>query len=297
LSETINASDAAIERVLHPTDFSEASLTAFYHALKAALLTKSKLTLLNVSDDGGPAWADFPGIRETLERWRLLPPNSPRAAVRQLGVRAEKIVAKMRDPVKAVVGFLEKEPVDLIVLATSNREGRALWLGSSVSEPIARTAWQTTLFIPANSKGFVSPADGSVHLKRVLIPIAKSPRAQPAVEAAVRLVNRLNCPSGVFTLMHAGGADSMPAVRCPEVDGWTWEKQLASGDVIQSIIKAAKDLEADLIVMSTDGRNEFLDALRGSHSERVLRHGVAPLLTVPVGELAATDPHIEADDD
>jgi nucleotide-binding universal stress UspA family protein len=183
------------------------------------------------------------------------------------------------------------------VLATSNREGRALWLGSSVSEPIARTAWQTTLFIPANSKGFVSPADGSVHLKRVLIPIAKSPRAQPAVEAAVRLVNRLNCPSGVFTLMHAGGADSMPAVRCPEVDGWTWEKQLASGDVIQSIIKAAKDLEADLIVMSTDGRNEFLDALRGSHSERVLRHGVAPLLTVPVGELAATDPHIEADDD
>jgi hypothetical protein len=32
--------------------------------------------------------------------------------------------------------------------------------------------------------------------------------------------------------------------------------------------------------MSTDGRNEFLDSLRGSHCERVLSHAVAPLLTV-----------------
>ena len=89
----------------------------------------------------------------------------------------------------------------------------------------------------------------------------------------------------------------MPAVRCPEVNGWTWEKRLESGDVIQAIVKATKDLDADVVVMSTDGRNEFLDALRGSHSERVLRHGVAPLLTVPVGELAASDPHQYSDDD
>jgi hypothetical protein len=91
--------------------------------------------------------------------------------------------------------------------------------------------------------------------------------------------------------MHVGGSDTMPAVRCPEVPGWKWAKDLRTGDVIQSIVGAAKDLNADLIVMSTDGRNEFLDSLRGSHSERVLRHGAAPLLTVPVGALAANDPH------
>ena len=56
---------------------------------------------------------------------------------------------------------------------------------------------------------------------------------------------------------------------------------------------AAKSRDANLIVMSSDSRNQFLDALRGSHSERVPRYGVAPLLTVPVGELAATDPHLE----
>jgi nucleotide-binding universal stress UspA family protein len=33
--------------------------------------------------------------------------------------------------------------------------------------------------------------------------------------------------------------------------------------------------------MSTDGRSGFLDALRGSHSERVLRHAPCPLLAIP----------------
>jgi nucleotide-binding universal stress UspA family protein len=285
--------DETIDSVLHPTDFSEASLTAFYHALKAALLTKSRLTLLNVSNDGAPAWSAFPGIRETLERWQLLPPNSPKSAVGELGVRAEKVVKKLDDPIKAVLGYLEQNPVDLIVLAASNREGRARWLGTSFSEPIARKAWQSTLFIPANSNGFISAEDGSVHLERVLIPISQTPRAQPAVDAASRLVGRLSCPAGTFTLMHVGTTQTMPAIRCPEVPGWSWEKRLESGDVIESIVKAAKDLPADVIVMATDGRNEFLDALRGSHSERVLRHTSAPLLTVPVGELAATDPHAE----
>ena len=291
MSQTIETAEPTIESVLHPTDFSEASLVAFYHALKTALLTKSHFTLFNVSPQGEPEWASFPGVRETLERWELIPKNSPRSAVGELGINVRKIVAEMNDPVKAVLGYLERHGVDLIVLSTRQRDGGVRWLGKSVSEPIARTAWQMTLFIPGGAKGFVSADDGSVNLHNVLIPVASSPRPEAAVAAAARLVQRLNCPEGTFTLMHVGGSDTMPAVRCPEVPGWKWAKDLRTGDVIQSIVGAAKDLNADLIVMSTDGRNEFLDSLRGSHSERVLRHGAAPLLTVPVGALAANDPH------
>ncbi|MBK6724494.1 MAG: universal stress protein [Acidobacteria bacterium] len=59
------------------------------------------------------------------------------------------------------------------------------------------------------------------------------------------------------------------------------------GDVIQSIIDAAKETSADLIVMTTDGHNGFLDGLRGSHSERVLRLAGVPLMTLPAGALAS----------
>jgi nucleotide-binding universal stress UspA family protein len=78
----------------------------------------------------------------------------------------------------------------------------------------------------------------------------------------------------------------MPAVRFPEVPGWEWKKELREGEVIQSIVDTANERGADLIVMATDGRNGFLDGLRGSHSERVLRLTSAPLLTVPAGSLA-----------
>jgi nucleotide-binding universal stress UspA family protein len=75
----------------------------------------------------------------------------------------------------------------------------------------------------------------------------------------------------------------MPAVNTPDVPGWEWNKDARSGDVIQTIIDESKETNSDLIIVVTDGRNGFLDGLRGSHSERVLRQAGVPLLTVPVG--------------
>jgi len=275
--------DAIIESILHPTDFSEGSKVAFHHALKASLLAKSRLTLLNVTLDGTAEWSEFPGVRETLERWGLLPKGSPTSAVEELGIDVSKVLTQESDPAEAVLRYLKKHPADFIVLATNQHDGRARWLGKSVAEPVARKAWEMTLFIPGDSDGFVDARDGSVHVRKILIPLARSPRPQPAIEGAARLVEKFKCSEGTFVLMHVGDSSTMPTLRLPEVAGWEWQKELRTGDVIQSIVDTAKEHEADLIVMSTDGRNGFLDGLRGSHSERVLRHGAAPLLTIPVG--------------
>jgi nucleotide-binding universal stress UspA family protein len=283
---TRDAELSIIESILHPTDFSEGSRTAFYHALKAALLAKSALTLLHVSPGADAEWGDFPGVRETLVRWRLLPPDSPRAAVAQLGVNVRKVLTQQDDPVTAVLHYEEEHPADLIVLATHQREGRARWLASSAAEPIARHAAQMTLFIPGDAAGFISPEDGTASLQRILIPVAAVPRAQPALDAAARLAAQLRAPHGVFTLLHVGAKGEMPALDCPVLPGWEWQRVTQSGDVIPIILDTAAQTNADLIVMATDGRNGFLDALRGSHSERVLRHVRVPLLTLPVGSLA-----------
>src|SRR6185369_2683176 len=272
-----------IQSVLHPTDFSEGSLVAFHHALKAAMLSRSKLTLLHVSTDGTSQWSQFPGVRETLERWGALPKGSPKAAVAQLGINVGKIMAKKDEPVDAVVNYLEQNPTDLIVLSTSKRDGRIPWLGKSVAEPVTRKAGEMTLLIPGDDEGFVSPKDGSINLNRILIPIARTPRPEPALNAAARLVQKWNCSAGTFVLLHVGTSNTMPAVRTPEVPGWTWEKELRTGEVIEGIVKSAKEKKVDLIALATDGRNGFLDALRGSHSERIWRYGVAPLLTIPIG--------------
>jgi nucleotide-binding universal stress UspA family protein len=281
-----SAPEPIIQSILHPTDFSEGSRVAFNHALKASLLTKSKLTLMHVSSAAESDWADFPGVRETLERWGLLQPGSPRSAVPQLGIDVRKIVAPHSDPVEAVLNYLDGHAVELIVLAAHQHEGRARWLRQSRAEPIAREAGQMTLFIPGDSPGFVSAQDGSVSLQNILIPVTATPRPQPAIEAAVRLVRRLGCPRGTFTILHVGEKGAMPSLRFPELAGWEWRTVTQSGDVIEGIVGAAPEARADLIVMTTDGRDGFLDGLRGSHSERVLRQVPVPLLTVPAGSLA-----------
>ena len=270
-----------IANIFHPTDFSEASRTAFHHALRAALIAKAGFTMLHVASGDEREVIDFPGVRETLERWGVLPKDSPRSAVPQLGIGVKKIVASPTEPVAAVLRYLHEHPADLIVLATHQHDGRVAWLSHSMSSPIAFRSGEMTLLIPESAAGFVSAEDGSVSLKNVLIPVAESPAPQSAVEAAARLVSRLNCAGGTFTLLHVGKADSMPQVQTPEVPGWEWKTATRSGDVIQGIVDAAHEMDADLVVMSTDGRSGFLEALRGSHTERVLQQVHAPLLAVP----------------
>jgi nucleotide-binding universal stress UspA family protein len=271
-----------IDSILHPSDFSAASEVAFAHAIKAALIAKSQLTMMHVSPSMTAEWTDFPGVRDMLARWGLMPPDSLRSAVSALGIDVRKVIAYGDDPVKSVLAFLEQHPADLIVLATHQHEGRSHWLRRSVAEPVARQAGQMTLFIPHGVDGFVSRQDGSVSLQNILIPITPIPRAQPAIAAAVRLVHRLQCPVGTFTTLFVGAPGSAPAVRCPTVPGWQWNGIVRSGDVIDAIVQTASDMATNLIVMSTDGRHGFLDALRGSHSERVLRRTPCPLLAIPV---------------
>ena len=270
-----------LQHVFHPTDFSSDSDVAFAHALKAALVAKATLTMLHVSTDREQSWTEFPGVRQTLERWGLLQKNSPRSAVPELGINVRKIITSDKDPVKSVLGFLEQHSTDLIVLATHQDKGRGLWQEKSVAQPVARKSRQMTLFVPAGVTGFVSFQDGAVSLKNIVIPVAAVPNAQPAIQAAVRIAQQLNCPTGRFTILHVGDDTTMPEVNCPELPGWEWTKLSQKGDIIEVILQTARATEADLIVMSTEGHNGFLDALRGSHSEQVLRQCACPLLAIP----------------
>ncbi|HEX4590543.1 MAG TPA: universal stress protein [Gemmataceae bacterium] len=277
-----------ISNILHPSDFSDASQVAFAHALKAALISKSILTLVHVAQPSETAeWGDFPGVRETLERWGLLPPGSRKSAVPKLGIDVKKYVGHDTDPVRSVMHYLDGHPTDVIVLATSQHEGRMRWLRKSVAEPIARKSGQMTLFVPAGVPGFISFQDGSVSLKNILIPVADAPEPQPAVTAAARIVRQLGCPAGTFTLLHVGGPGPIDKLYRPDVPGWTWQTKTPSGEVTSRILEAADEIDADLIVMSTAGRHGFLDALRGSHSEQVLHRAACPLLAVPEHSLAA----------
>ena len=274
-----------LESIFHPSDFSEASEIAFVHALKIALMAGAKLTMLHVEASPGAEWQDFPGVRDTLERWKLIPKDSGKSAVGQLGIKVAKVLRLSKDPVKSCLGFLKESPADLIVLAVRREEGRMRWLGKSVGKPIARMAGQMTLLIPHGVEGFVSRQDGSISLRNILIPVTSKPRPQPSVESAARLIRNLQLPAGIVTLLHVGPTAEMPSLKLPEDTDWTWKRVTKVGEATDIILQTATELHTNLIIMTTDGPEGFLDALRGTTSERVLRKARCPVANLPVGSM------------
>lgn len=268
-----------------PSDFSEGSEIAFVHAMKLALASKALLTVLHVQPGSTANWEDFPGVRETLERWNLIPKGSDKSAVAKLDIEVRKIIAKNEDPVKECLSYLQVNAADLIVLSVHPRDGLMRWIGKSVGAPIANASKQMTLFIPTGVKGFVSREDGTVTLRNILIPIADKPDPQPAVEAVARLIESLGISSGTVTLLQVSpSADTKPVI-VPNESGWTWTELVLEGDPASMILQAADQVSADLIVMTTDGPDGFLDGLRGSTSERVLSKAKCPVGNLPVGSL------------
>ena len=274
-----------LESIFHPSDFSAASEVAFVHALKIALAARTKLTMLHVDPSRSAEWQDFPGVRETLERWGLIPKGSPKTEVGKLGIKVAKVLRLSKNPVKACLVFLDENPADLIVLAVHQDEGRMHWLRKSVGKPIARRAGQMTLFTPHGVEGFVSRKDGSISLRNILIPVTIKPRPQPSVEATARLIRNLRLPAGAVTLLHVGSAAEMPSVQLPKDTDWTWKRVAKAGEPTDTILRTATELPADLIVMTTDGPDGFLDALRGTTSEGVLRKARCPVANLPAGSM------------
>jgi nucleotide-binding universal stress UspA family protein len=268
--------------ILHPTDFSEASRVAFAHALAIALAQKAKLTLINASQDAPTVedWRRFPSVRGTLEDWGLLEAGSSRSDVfDKLAIRVKKVTVD-DSPVDAITDYLREHPSDLMVLATQQRSGLPRVLRDSVSGNVAHRSGIDALFVPEGSRGFVSPDDGSLSLKRILVPVDVSPDPAPTLEAAAWAAHWLGDAPVQVQLLHVG--DAMPEVDLSNLSEVQVENVLRQGDPVDEILAAASEWDADMVMMSTDGRDGLLDIFRGSHAERVVRGAPCPVAAISV---------------
>lgn len=266
--------------VFHPTDFSRASEVAFAHALKLALDAKAELRIMHI-DRAKPQWSEFPQVRETLAHWGVLPPGSAKTAVGRLGLQVEKVQYRGGNPVAPILRYLDRKPADLVVLATHQRRGVARWLHDAIAEPIARQSGVMTLFVPPSSTGFVSLEDGRVRLRQIVMPVSHVPHPQSVVHAVCGLSQLVQAPNVSCVVLHVGTSDGMPTLALPREIGCSWTETVQQGDTVARILEHANERSADLIAMATHGHKGFLDALRGSTTERVVREARCPVLTMP----------------
>jgi nucleotide-binding universal stress UspA family protein len=86
----------------------------------------------------------------------------------------------------------------------------------------------------------------------------------------------------------AEGADSMMQKFCrSHLDEYTnYESCLATGVPYEEILKKAKEVDASLIVMGTQGRTGLDHLLFGSTAESVFRRATCPVMTVRLPDAA-----------
>ncbi len=271
-----------VHSVVLLTDFSEASESAFAHALAIALVRRADLTLLHAGSGAtGEDWQRFPAVRRTLERWGLLEAGSDRSEVFQkFAVRVKKVGLGTSRPVAAVLDYLEGEPSELIVATYDSQRGLTGVERDATAEDVARRSGAMTLFVPTGARGFVSVADGSLSLRRILVPIAEDPAPALGVETSLRIARALADPPVDLTLVHIGDGDA-PVVALPTDEDFRFRQIQRGGDVVEGIHAAAAETEADLISMVTNGRSSLGEIARGSHTERVVRAAKVPVLSLP----------------
>lgn len=271
----------SVGNIIHPTDFSRGSDVAFAHALKLTLGTKGQLEILHVDRQKTRAkWDNYPSVRNTLEKWEVIPPDSSRGEVGKLGVNISKSAAKGVETATAVLDHVEARDADLIVMATHRREGVDRWLHQSLAERVSNHTDAASLFVPYGVNGFVDMETGAVSLKRVLIPVDAHPDPQPVVEAVSQLVEAICIDRVEIHFLHIGDPAQMPSPSLPGNEKCRWQWETRAGNVVDTICDFAAEIDADLIAMTTNGHDGFLDAVRGSTTERVLQNCKCPVLSM-----------------
>ena len=270
---------SAMISIFHPTDFSPESEVAFAHALKLAVITNSALRIMHVEPQVSDVdWQSFPSVRATLARWGV---QTSKSSGEDGGLHINKILTYREDPAASILQELRSNPADLIVLATHQHDTLDRLLGNTVAEPIARQSHARALFIPAGIPGFVELETGTVRLQQILIPVDHHPSPQSAVDAAAALALALGETHLTFRLLHVGDQQNMPPVKVPAQPGWIWEKIAREGDVVEQILTAVSEYSTDLLVMSSQGQQGFLDTLLGSTTQQVLGRARCPVFAIP----------------
>lgn len=269
-------------QVLLATDLREDAPVAYAHALRIAAGARGDLAVLHIHPHGAVSdWGHVPRATQLLTDWGMLPAEATAADFAALGIGLTLEGVPGVDPTLGIVDEVRTTQPDLLVMQAHLRldaVDRFLW--PSVSENVARRIHTPTLILPPDCRPFVSMETGDMRLHHVMV-AAGDVGDQGVIDAAARFLRSVGVDRCRGTLLHLGEREDLARLSLDQ-PGWFWDTDVQDGPVIDAIVQAVADRKPDLLVVGTRGRDSVVDALLGSHAERIL-HGVdIPVLVVPL---------------
>jgi nucleotide-binding universal stress UspA family protein len=300
-----------IERILCPVDFSETSRAAVRYAIALAKCYGAEIRALHVVDvalAAGSAEVSWGYIRTARAEMRLELGNELREFI------AEAEAAGVPTKIDVQEGFAVEQIIldqaaaaraDVIVMGTRGLSGIKRLVVGSTAEKVLRAATCPVITVPPHAGR--TPQSHRTPFARILCPVNFSDPSLSALELALSLAQEVN---GRLTLLHALdqvlaapmvgriGLDEEMGHQFLELarearhrlrrlipdDAWAWcnpEETIVVADApVRAILKAARDMSAELVVMSLRPRGGIDRILFGSTTQAVVRDATCPVLTV-----------------
>jgi nucleotide-binding universal stress UspA family protein len=282
---------SALQSILLATDFRPASREAAQAAARLGSAFGSRLSLLHVLEPL-PSWPDAPRVfqDQAAEMLRQLAADlaaqnvAVAAPYTEVGSAGDAIVRKAQDI-----------DVDLIVMGAGEQSRFDRFSVGPVAEEVLELAPQPVLA--------VRPGGPDARFKKILCPVDQSAASRQGLQNASRLARVFGGHLVVLTVVptvswvSAVAATGQLAGAVAEYEGkWRSEfeqflggvsfaevnvqREVRHGTPDEQIIAAAREHQADLIVMGATGRTGLARVLLGSVTRRVLQQLPCSLLVV-----------------
>lgn len=266
-----------LDKLLVCTDCSEASRGAINGALALSGWCGSKIYFLAVLEFYPELEIRAPDIvaqREIEVRKHL---EACQAEAEKLGIPVETLVRRSESTYVTIIEEAERLKPDIIIMG---RHGRSRFFRLLMGNVVARVIG----YSPFNV--LVLPREVPLKFKRILIASDGSPYSYAAWEEAVYITKRLGSElMAISVARDEGKVEIAQAIvqklkREAALQNITIQTMVYQGWPYLSIIDAAKENEADLIVIGALGMTELSSFLMGSVTERVIAHAPCAVMVV-----------------
>lgn len=296
------------KKILVPLDGSETAETVLPFVQEIAKNTRGEILLVTAIAAGG-AW-DATLSLQVLDKEEEVALEYLKDKAAPLGPKATTRVVR-GEAAEAILSAAEGEKADLIAIGTHGRSGITRWLFGSVATKILENSPVPVLFLRPK-EGADKGAPGPI-VKKILVPIDGSPEAMsvlPTVEGFAKAVGAslvlfhavapIASYPGFETAAVAGigsvldelqeQARQILARAAEEVKarGIEVTTAITVGMAVDGVIRAADDLEVDLIAVGTHGRGGLGRMVLGSTADGVVRRSAdVPCLVIRSSEAKA----------
>jgi len=290
---TLTASGVGIHNVLIATDFSHHSAAALDYGLNFAhrYSAHSEIVYVLPTDEYALAGPEALTATKDAARRDLLDLKTRLRRSQAFEEDVDYRVSMLEgSAAECLLQWAREKRIDLIVVGTHGRSGLGKIILGSVAEKVFRRSPVPVLTIGPQLRGHWEIS--GTH--RFLAPCDLTPKSHPAVQFACALAKEHNSQLTVLHVIeHANGGMKMDPERVKQgireelaqivgkhAEGVDVRYRIEFGRISATILDAATEIDADLIVMGVRPSSGLLDRFMWPIAYELVREAACPVLTV-----------------